>query len=440
MKKIQFTTFLFCSTLLIALYQSNFAQENNEEKALSINSNYQEVINILEKKFTEEDSLSFSEYYILGNAYQRLMNYRRSITYLYKGRKLEPNNVQNLILLGNAYDVSGDENSAKRTFEKVLEIDSTNQIGMINLGKILMVLEEYKKASELYKKLVIWDSTNSYFLSLLGICELKKGNKELAKQIFSEALQINISDTKSALILAKLFYNDQEYLNAINLLQDALKVNSKNKSLNKMLADVFYKNKRYNEAIIKYLYCITIGDTSVSIYQKLGMSYYYLSFTSSYIDTETRDLKLREGVAALKIAVQKDPNNPISYLYLALCQKELGEDELAIINLEEILNKVFPAYLSEVYYNLGLCYDRIQNYGKAIKTYKESLSFNPSKKIIYFYLANLYDRYYADKNVAVLHYQKFVHEDEEADENLVGYSQNRINELSKKAKFWNKNK
>lgn len=307
---------------------------------------------------------------------------------------------------------------------------------MINLGKILMDLDEYNQASELYKKLIVSDSTNAYFLSQLGICELKKGNKEFAKKILTESLQLNINDTKTALILAKLFYNDEQYFDAVNLLQEAIKVNSKNKALNKMLADVFYKSKRYNEAILKYLYCNTIGDTSLSIYQKLGMSYYYLSFTSSYINTETRDLKLQEGVEALKLAVQKDSNDPISYLYLGLCYKELSEDESAIINLEETLNKIFPDYLSEVYYNLGSCYDKVENYSNAIKTYKESLSYNPSRKIIYFYLANLYDRYYADKNVAVLYYQKFVDEDSEADENLVGYSLNRINALSQEAEFW----
>ncbi|MCB9258564.1 MAG: tetratricopeptide repeat protein [Ignavibacteriales bacterium] len=434
--KTKFLLFSLYVSLILFLPTATEGQTDADLKFLLSENKYQEVINILEEKFTKEDSLSFSEFNMLGNAYQRLMNYRKSITYLYKANILEPNNIQNLILLGNSYDASGDENSAKNTFKKILEIDSTNQISMINLGKILMDLDEYNQASELYKRLIISDSTNAYFLSQLGICELKKGNKEFAKKILTESLQLNINDTKTALILAKLFYNDEQYFDAVNLLQEAIKVNSKNKALNKMLADVFYKSKRYNEAILKYLYCNTIGDTSLSIYQKLGMSYYYLSFTSSYINTETRDLKLQEGVEALKLAVQKDSNDPISYLYLGLCYKELSEDESAIINLEETLNKIFPDYLSEVYYNLGSCYDKVENYSNAIKTYKESLSYNPSRKIIYFYLANLYDRYYADKNVAVLYYQKFVDEDIEADENLVGYSLNRINALSQEAEFW----
>ncbi|MCB9207045.1 MAG: tetratricopeptide repeat protein [Ignavibacteriales bacterium] len=434
--KTKFLLFSLYVSLILFLPTATEGQTDADLKFLLSENKYQEVINILEEKFTKEDSLSFSKFNMLGNAYQRLMNYRKSITYLYKANILEPNNIQNLILLGNSYDASGDENSAKNTFKKILEIDSTNQISMINLGKILMDLDEYNQASELYKRLIISDSTNAYFLSQLGICELKKGNKEFAKKILTESLQLNINDTKTALILAKLFYNDEQYFDAVNLLQEAIKVNSKNKALNKMLADVFYKSKRYNEAILKYLYCNTIGDTSLSIYQKLGMSYYYLSFTSSYINTETRDLKLQEGVEALKLAVQKDSNDPISYLYLGLCYKELSEDESAIINLEETLNKIFPDYLSEVYYNLGSCYDKVENYSNAIKTYKESLSYNPSRKIIYFYLANLYDRYYADKNVAVLYYQKFVDEDIEADENLVGYSLNRINALSQEAEFW----
>jgi tetratricopeptide (TPR) repeat protein len=428
--------------LILLLFYTNivFAIENDSLKSLLVNGEYKTIVKILEEKLNKTDSLSFTEYNIIGNAYQNLMNYNKAITNFYKASKLNPNNIQNFILLGSCYDANGDEISAKLTFMKVLEIDSLNKIAMINLGKILIDIEEFNLAYNFYKKLIQNDSTNSYIFAQLGICELKMGNSEKAKIFFEKSIELHNTNSKIILMLAKLYYSENEYEKAKELLKSGLTQNSKNKQLNKMLADILYKEKLYNEAIIKYLYAITIDDTSANVYQKLGLSYYYLSFTNTYINSDVRELKLNEGIEALKTSMGKDTDDPVNPLYLGLCYKELAQNDTAIKYFEETLNKVFPEYLDEVYYNLGGSYDEIGNYIEAIKTYREALKFNPEKKVMYFFLANIYERYYADKNVAVLYYKKFVDESVAADEKLISYSLNRISTLTKENDFWRNSK
>jgi tetratricopeptide (TPR) repeat protein len=422
--------------LLTIFFGSLLAQENIETKYLLINGEYEEVINILENKLSIKDTLNFSEYFSLGAAYQRKMNFQKAISALNEAKKLEPENIQNLLMLGSCYSSNGNDNYAKFIFTEVLLLDADNQNAKINLGSILLSLDEFEHASKIYESLVKSDSLNAYFYSQLGICNYKVGNIKSAIENFEKSISLHNSSSKVILMLAKLSYDDKDYDKALEVLQYGLTQNSKNKQLNKMLGDVFYKKDKYHEAIIKYLYATTIGDTSANIYQKLGMSYYYLSFTSSFINTEIRTLKLKEGINALNTAVCKDPDDPVSWLYLGLCHKELNEHDTAIKYFEETLNKVFPDYLGEVFYNLGLSYDKVGKYVESIHSYKEALSYKPDKQLINFYLANIYDRYYKDKSVAVLYYQKFVDESIEADENLIGYSLNRIKALSQEAKFW----
>ncbi|MFZ1289064.1 MAG: tetratricopeptide repeat protein [Melioribacteraceae bacterium] len=439
MKKSKITSRKYLVIILILLlFYTNiiFAQENDSLKSLLVTGEYNTIVKILEEKLTWEDSLTFFEYNILGNSYQRLMNFNKAIALLYEASKLQPSNIQNLILLGSCYDANGDEISAKLTFMKVLEIDSLNQIAMINLGKILIDIEEFNLASNFYKKLIQNDSTNSYFFAQLGMCELKKGNSEKAKVFFEKSTELHSANAKIILMLAKLYYNENELEKAKELLKFGLTHNSKNKQLNKMLADILYKEKLYNETIMKYLYAITINDTSANVYQKLGLSYYYLSFTNTYINSDVRSLKLREGINALLVAVDKDENDPTSFLYLGLCYKELEINDTAITYFEKTLNKIFPDYLSEVYMNMAGSFDEIGNYVNAIKSYKESLNYNLDKKIVNFYLANIYERYYSDKNVAVLYYKKFVDESVELDEKLINYSLERIKTLTKENNFW----
>lgn len=423
-------------TILLLLSLNTLAQDSREIKELFVGAEYQKVIQILESKINNNIQLDFDEYFYLGNAYHREMNHNNAVSAFEEAKKINPFNIRNLLMLGSTYSANGNDNSAKHIFTEVLNIDSANNTALINLGRIFLANEEYGIASNIYQNLILKDSTNSYFYSQLGISKYREGEIDKAAEYFEKSIAINNSNSKIILMLARLYYNEKKYDKTLGVLKIGFEHDSKNKKLNKMLADVFYKQNNYHEAVIKYLTAITWGDTSSNTFQKLGMAYYYLSFTKNFINTDTRELKLNEGIDALKRALIKDENDPLNFLYLGLCYKELGDDTTAINYFEETLNKIYPEYIGEVYYNLAGSYDRTGKYVESIQTYKKALTYKPDKQLLNFYLANIYDRYYKDKSVAVLYYQKFVDESIEADQNLIGYSLNRIKALSQEANFW----
>jgi tetratricopeptide (TPR) repeat protein len=434
MKKIKLSTFLYL--LLLILSNPTNAQKNNNIKLLLLNGEYKKAITILEEKLKDKDTLNFNEYNSLGIAYQNLMNHTKALQMFYKANKIQPENLRSLLLLANANSALNRNNTAKKYYKKIIELDSSNETAMINLGKVLMELTEYDSAATLFGKLLLTDTTNSYFYSQLGVCELKKGNKNSAKEYLEKSVKLNNNNVKTILRLAKLYYADKQYDKAKEILKQGLRQNLHNKLLNKMIAEVYYKQKEYEDAIVKYLFAITTGDSSSQTYQKLGMSYYYLSFTKNIGNSKMKEMKLREGISAFEKSYAKDNNNALTALYLGLCHKALGEYKIAIKYFEESLTKMFPEYIGEVYKNLAVSNEHVKNYKDAIANYRKAINYLPSDRLLIFYLASVYDRYYKDKSIALDYYKKFLNENDNADVKLIEYSKDRIEKLNKEINFW----
>ena len=414
-----------------------FSQHDNLSNLL-YKGLYGDVIEILEEKLIATDSLSEDEYYNLGICYLKLMNYSKAIHIFNLLNKREPENTAYLIALGNSFTASENYHSAKIIFEKILKLDPTNLRALINLGKILIDSGEFSEATSVYKQLILVDSLNSYFYAQLGLCSYRINKTEMAEMNLKKSLSLGYTNPKIFLILSKIYFDEERLDKSAEVLKIGREFNPGSKKLTKMLADVHYKQKNYPECILEYLLTIALGDTTASTYQKLGMAYYYLSFTDSFINSESRDMKLNEGIAALKKAAKLRKNDPVNSLYLGLCFNELDSTESAVEYLEESLKNTLPDYLAEIYYHLGLSYDKQNKCVESIKSFKKSINSNPSKSIVYFHLANLYDRYYEDKTVAVLYYKKFISQNIEVDEKLIAYSETRINDLNRELEFWNR--
>ena len=108
----------------------------------------------------------------------------------------------------------------------------------------------------------------------------------------------------------------------------------------------------------------------------------------------------------------------------------LGKTHLIQAVGNEILNK-YPdkkvIYLSSDSFTV--------EFVEAIQSYREALDYQPSKKILSFYLASVYDQYYADREVPLLYYQKFLRDNKDADIKLIEYAESRIKVLKQELHF-----
>src|SRR6056297_53555 len=93
----------------------------------------------------------------------------------------------------------------------------------------------------------------------------------------------------------------------------------------------------------------------------------------------------------LQTALRKEPQNGRLYMYLAVCYEQLGDFEAAL----QIYQDGLPHAGSDkatFYYNMGVNYQRLEQYDQAEEMYQEALKLNNNLAGAYLNRANLYVR------------------------------------------------
>jgi tetratricopeptide (TPR) repeat protein len=396
--------------------------------------NYQSVIDSLEKKAGNTD-LNFDEYKYLGLSYQNMFNFNKALNNFSNARKLVEYNTQITYLAGKAAKQANDNELAEGLFTEITEKDSTFKLAKIELANIAMEKKKYRFAIELFDELLKTDSTNIYFLTRIALANVRTGSYEDAVKYYNKALNINPFDANASLQLSKYYFESEQFEKAKSILEEGITGNSGNLLLNKMLAETLFKLKQYEAAVVYYTKSLALGDSTAGLFQRLGFSYYFIATSDTKKDSEIFVQKMNESLDALNKASEIDPDNPLTSLYLGICHKELGNLNEAKSYFEETLNLIYPDYISDVYTNLGATNELMNNLPDAISAYQEAYSYDPSNKVLLFYLASAMDRYYADRRTPALYYKKFLREDTTENTILIEYAQERIEKLAEQVHF-----
>ncbi|MCK5457388.1 MAG: tetratricopeptide repeat protein, partial [Melioribacteraceae bacterium] len=324
-------------------------------------------------------------------------------------RREEPNNTSVLFAIGESYRAMSNSLFASNAYQNVLVKDSTNIMARIELGKLYMKMKDYSRAKDSFQYLVSLDSTNAYYLRQYGFSLYKLGElKKAVKQLIT-AISLNDFDPKAPLWLAKIYFDQEKYKDALKIIKRSILLHSIDLPLNKLAAEIYFKMKRYKSATVQYYNVIILGDSSSVVYQKLGLSLYSSVATRDFLSENEKEEKLLEAVEALEKSHAKDKfNNSLTLTYLGFCYKVLKEYDKSIFYLEEALNAMIPEYIDKTYSTLGASYELSENYHEAIIAYSKSLEYSHENPSTIFRLATLYDRYYADKSVALAHYEKYL--------------------------------
>jgi tetratricopeptide (TPR) repeat protein len=299
----------------------------------------------------------------------------------------------------------------------------------------MIEMKNYAAANEIFKYLTERDSSNAYYLRQYGYTLHKLGKNKDSERYLKKALEINKRDAKAALWLAKIYYDKELYEEAFSILKESIKFNSFDLPLNKLAAEVLFKMKKYYAATNQYKNVIIIGDSGSATHQKLGLSLYSSVATRDSIDEKEK--KLLDAIEAFQTSLRKDDStNPLTLTYLGFCYKSLKQYEKTIEYLNQALDAMTPDYIDKVYKNLGASYELTEKYPEAIKAYNKSLKYADEKTSdITFRLATLYDRYYADRSVALAQYKNFLKLSGKVENEMTKYAKERIERLKEEIHF-----
>lgn len=334
---------------------------------------FNEAISIAE---TLEDKVELSyTYSSIGHAYDGLGDADKSIEYLNRAIEIDLKigdmitAAANYVGLGNAYYSIQNYDKAKEYYHKSLGIlqKADDKLGMAtirnNLGGIEYTLENYQssidyytKALEYYKKV---NDKISYSLTggNLAKCFVEIGQKDKAKDLFVEVINIaeevneQVHLSRHYIAIAELYRGFEQFQTAVNYYQKAVDVN---KQLNnwsdtidnyRNIADIYADSGNYNESL-DYL------NLTIELYDNLTKSGTNIS-EDGYINTYQL----------------------MAWVYM---QQENYSKSIELYNNvtnwyeknNQMYNAIFYAY------NLGLCYENIEDWQKAEKTYQRAIDLN----------------------------------------------------------------
>jgi tetratricopeptide (TPR) repeat protein len=314
---------------------------------------------------------------------------------------------------------------AEYSFKKILNLDKYHEVAKINLAKVYYNSKLYVKAYNLYKDITQSDTTNSFFLKQLGLCTMNLDSIDQSIHYFKRAQRYNNKDLNTYIHLYNLYFKGENFDSALAEVNKGLALYPDDLLLRKAKAELLFKTLDYLEAIKLYHGLLTAGDSSINCYKKLGMCYYYTANYSS-------------ALLALGIAFNKDSTDVLISYYYGLTHKKINNFEKAIKLINNALEHIIPDYLPDLYEDLAESYDKAKKFPEAIRAYKKVLELDENSILALFFLASLYERYYADAKVALDYYTRFVDRTDNLYPTHLEYAKDRINKLKEKLHFQDK--
>lgn len=300
--------------------------------------------------------------------------------------------------IANAYIALGNYDEALLNFEAAIESNPKDLLLKYDYAKLLSTTKAYNKASEEFNKLIKTDSLNPNYLYELGLV-LDQLNDSTAQKQYLKTFKLDQTHQKAIYKIGKYYLTKRKHDSATYYINEGLKTYANNKELINLKAQNYYWVQDYKNAAIWFERLIEIGESSEFIHEKLSLSYeqiyeyekaienrllaikhnpnnaaafyvlgtYYeklsdfetaqkyisqsLLLMDQPLDAEYRKLgavlnqqnKHKEAIEAFKKAVNENPANEFSSLYLAFTLEAYYADYEAKINAFENFKKKFPS-------------------------------------------------------------------------------------------------
>jgi tetratricopeptide (TPR) repeat protein len=180
--------------------------------------------------------------------------------------------------------------------------------------------------------------------------------------------------------LSRMLYLDNRFADSLEELQTAEQLDPESGYLKYNLALMYISAGQMNEALAKLKESIDVDPDFAPSYTLLGKVY------ASSSNPDDRE----KSVSILEKAVNLDPEDAESLLFLAIMDTERGDYDAAEIKFQKI-TELYPDS-ERAYFFLGKLYYERGNYKKAEENYKRALDINPTFGSALIELAIVYEQ------------------------------------------------
>lgn len=334
--------------------------------------------------------------YAVGNYTKAIENYR----------SLEAQNAITHLQVARSYKAMGNHTLALEAYKLSLAEISEQPIAATEYGKLLITKGQFAKADTIFSKLSdLYPDNPEYFYqwgrALKRIKEKKGVNIHLPDTItmpyekaFAKAVQLDSTHQRALFQLGIYYLKESEYDQVEKIGFKALESDPENVEIINVLAQNYHNKGYYSEAIMWFEKLVSLGQSSLYIYDKLGYNYYQENMFELAITQYN------------KVLIYNDEDYGV-HLTLAKLYGFLKNIAKAEYHAEQALTlKNLP--LDDVYFTLGRTYQISKKYKKAVTQYKLAIKENPKHIHAHHGIVVCADNYYEDKKEVIALYERFV--------------------------------
>lgn len=290
---------------------------------------------------------------------------------------------------------SGNYAKAISHITPLLESDPENHFLWYYLGRSHQHLMQYDEAVRAFYNVLEIDSTYLPVYFHLGRIYTETGEFDTAIELLEQAHSFDRENTTILYFLAGVYSRDERYDEALDALNLGLQLDPDDRRFLRRYADLTFRLNKFEESAQTYRTLIELGDSSAVVFRNCGISLYFLEDNPN-------------ALRCLSTAYYLDDTDPNTVLYFGLVHRAIGNIRFAIGLLNDAVALLSKGMLSDALIHLAGAYEATRDIPDAVKKYRLVLDLNADRPEAYYYLASVFDKHYADRNVPKEYYQTFL--------------------------------
>ena len=361
-KLIEYGNYVSANTQISAILKKNPTNLNAKvlrtvlwAKEKKLNAAQKEV-DILMKKYPQNADLHYA---------QGLINFARLSS-------------SNMDFQGNKKELI---ESAKDEFIAATILNKNHYAAYNALGVCELKLGNFDKARQMFEKSLTIDSNYAIALDNLGTIDYLNGNLNEAEKKFNKALSINSNNATAMFHLAQVAEKRADYTKAVYHLNNALSINSNSSHLYNLLGEVYSKQGNEAAAIASFKKASAITPENpqpylnlAEIYEKRSDSAFALEQLKTAVGINPDDNEAKLKIADISFTTG-DYNQALKYYSNLLGIEKYNEEAL-----KGVANTYFEiAKISASKNMIG----STQNFYKALDNINKAIAANPEDLELY---------------------------------------------------------
>ena len=310
--------------------------------------------------------------------------------------------LQSLMVAADLYQTQGMFEVSENKLLTVFRLAPDEEVIQFALGELYFNTKQFSQAIGFYLELIKAGQTELSQVNLvqrLGVSYANSGQFEKAMAYLEQIHLENMdSDTKLQMGLTYLQLNDQQ--KAIDILYDLKEEDPSYTSLYPILGQALSNENRLNDALLVYQEGLSVDEVNDTLYEQAAV-------VALKLDDE------KQAEKYLNKAIDINPDNTGILLQLSnlLVKQERDDEDVKLLEDIKSDGDVDP----QIFWNLAISYERLENYEKAEENYLEAYPYftNHSdflRSVIFVFRENGRQEELQD---AIKHYLALVPDDQE---------------------------